>query len=270
VSQFRTASSVSGKWATNGHPQKITAAPVVARIAVERVALTLNTMAATRRWWILLISLGMLPLTSAGAATSHSGRHSSERRYYSYGIDVSHHQGHITWAKLPHQSVDFAYIKATEGGDHVDTRFSINWRAARSAGVRRGAYHFFTLCRSGEEQASHFIRHVPVDAAALAPAVDLEFPGNCRSRPSRAKFHRELGDFLRIVEARYGKHAVLYLTRRFDKHYRVSATFHRPLWLRSLGTEPSFGARRWTIWQVSSSHRLKGVHGRVDWNVTAR
>jgi lysozyme len=225
-------------------------------------------MAATRRKWILLIYLAVLPVTSAAAA-SHSGRHSSARRH-SYGIDVSHHQGHIAWTELPRQNVDFAYIKATEGGDHVDRRFSINWQAARAAGLNRGAYHFFTLCRSGREQAAHFIRHVPVDAAALAPAVDLEFPGNCRSRPSRAKFHRELGDFLRIVEAQYGKHAVLYLTRHFDKRYRVSATFHRPLWLRSLGYEPSFGARRWTIWQVSSSHRLEGVHGRVDWNVTAR
>ena len=164
-------------------------------------------MAATRRKWILLINLAVLPVTSAAAA-SHVSGHSSERRH-SYGIDVSHHQGHIAWTELPRQNVDFAYIKATEGGDHVDTRFSINWRAAHSAGVRRGAYHFFTLCRSGREQAAHFISHVPVDSAALAPAVDLEFPGNCPNRPSRAKFHRELGDFLRIVEAQYGKPAVL-------------------------------------------------------------
>src|SRR5262245_48058079 len=122
-------------------------------------------MAATRREWILLILLTALPVTSA-AAKSHSARHS-------YGVDVSHHQGHIAWAKLPRQGVDFAYIKATEGGDHADSRFSINWRAAHAAGIRRGAYHFFTLCRSGREQAYHFIRHVPVDAAALAPAVDL-------------------------------------------------------------------------------------------------
>ncbi len=114
------------------------------------------------------------------------------------------------------------------------------------------------------------MRNVPAEAAALPPAVDLEFPGNCNRRPSQAKFHKELGDFLRIVEARYGKRAVLYLTRRFDRHYRVSATFERPLWLRSLRSEPSFGARRWTIWQSSSSRRLDGVHGRVDWNVARK
>lgn len=236
-------------------------------IEEESAAVTLQAMAAVRRKWIVLITLAAV-VANAAAASHASGSQSWQRP--TYGIDVSHHQGHIAWAKLPRQGVDFAYIKATEGGDHVDRRFAINWQAARAAGIRRGAYHFFTLCRSGRAQAAHFIRHVPFDPAALPPAVDLEFPGNCDHRPSRANFHRELSDFLRIVEAHYGKPAVLYLTRVFDRRYRVSATLDRPLWLRSLHYEPRFGARPWAIWQVSNVRRLDGVHGHVDWNVAAR
>ena len=226
-------------------------------------------MAAAPSRWIVLISAATIAIPSAADArhSRHHSRHHSARHYAYHGIDVSHHQGHIAWAKLPSQGVDFAYIKATEGADHVDGRFSTNWHAAHAAGVRRGAYHFFTLCRSGRDQAVHFIRQVPTEAAALPPAVDLEFPGNCKQRPSRAKFEKELGDFLDIVETHYGKRAVLYLTPHFDKRYRVSANFHRPLWLRSLSTEPRFGARQWTIWQSSSSRKLDGVHGHVDWNV---
>jgi len=220
--------------------------------------------------WIVIVSAAAIPFASAAAEAHARGWRPSERHYPFQGIDVSHHQGRIAWERLPRQGVDFAYIKATEGADHADTRFSHNWQAADAAGVRRGAYHFFTLCRSGREQAAHFVRNVPYEAAALPPAVDLEFPGNCKSRPSRAKFHRELGDFLRIVEAHYGKHAVLYTTPHFDKRYRVSATFERRLWLRSLGSKPSFGARGWTIWQSSSSRRLDGVRGRVDWNVARK
>src|SRR3954466_3468804 len=192
---------------------------------------------AVRRNWIVLTSLALIAVSTAADARD-GGWHPSERRYPYQGVDVSHHQGHIAWAKLRRQGVDFAYIKATEGADHVDRRFSINWRAAHSAGIRRGAYHFFTLCRSGRDQAAHFMRYVPTEAAALPPAVDLEFPGNCHHRPSQAKFHKELGDFLRIVEARYGKRAVLYLTRRFDRHYRVSANFERPLWLFQVPPQP--------------------------------
>ena len=232
------------------------------------MSISQSLMRVVVRKWALFILVAAMPIASASAA--HHGRHghSSQSRHHSHGIDVSHHQGHIAWHKLRRQGVDFAYIKATEGADHIDRRFSSNWHAAHAAGVRRGAYHFFTLCRSGRDQAKHFVRHVPADASALPPAVDLEFPGNCPKRPSRAKFNKELRDFLRIVEARYGKHAVLYLTPHFDKRYRVSATFHRPLWLRSIGSKPRFGARHWTIWQASSSRKLQGVRGRVDWNIS--
>src|SRR5690349_19309677 len=142
---------------------------------------------AVRRKWIVLASVAIMGVTAP--ASAGRGWRPSERRYPHQGIDVSHHQGHITWAKLPSQGVDFAYIKATEGSDHVDRRFSRNWHAADRAGVHRGAYHFFGLCSSGEAQAANFVRTVPYDASALAPAVDLEFPGNCKRRPSRAKVH---------------------------------------------------------------------------------
>src|SRR5947209_6787629 len=129
-------------------------------------------MAAAPCKWIVLILATVISVASAAAAPHSSGRrHPSVKWHASRGIDVSHHQGHIAWAKLPRQGVDFAYIKATEGADHVDRRFSINWRAADAAGMRRGAYHFFTLCRSGRDQAAHFVRYVPPETAALPPAV---------------------------------------------------------------------------------------------------
>ena len=202
---------------------------------------TPRSMAVLRNWIVLTSAL---IAASSAAVARDGGWRPSERRYPYQGVDVSHHQGHIAWAKLPRQGVDFAYIKATEGADHVDRRFAINWNAAHRAGIRRGAYHFFRLCGSGRAQAANFVRTVPFDAAALPPAIDLEFPGNCSRRPSRANVHKELRDFLRVVEASYGQRAVLYLTRRFDTHYRISGTFERPLWLRSLHPSPASGHGR--------------------------
>lgn len=193
--------------------------------------------------------------------------HPSDRAFPVQGIDVSHHQGAIDWAALPGQGVDFAYIKASEGGDHRDTRFAQNWRGAGAAGIRRGAYHFFTLCRPGADQAANFIATVPADPDALPPAVDLEFMGNCARPVTRESFHSELAAFIRRVEAHYRKPVLLYLTREFDSAYGVSARVNRPLWLRSLILAPRFGARPWTLWQVSNFRRLDGIAGRVDWNV---
>jgi lysozyme len=193
--------------------------------------------------------------------------HPSTLRYPRQGIDISHYQGAIRWSRLPDAGVDFAYIKATEGGDYVDPTFATNWRAAKVVGIERGAYHFYSLCRSGSEQAANFIHIVPRDAEALPVAIDLEYLGNCDKPVSVAAFQRELGIFISLIEKRYRKPVIFYLTDEFDRSYRVSAHFDRPLWLRSILREPAFGARPWTMWQASSFRRLPGIEGRVDWNV---
>jgi Glycosyl hydrolases family 25 len=74
--------------------------------------------------------------------------------YNVIGVDVSNHQGDIDWPALAGSKIAFAYIKATEGGDFRDKRFQLNWEGAKRAGLARGAYHFFTQCRSGAEQAT--------------------------------------------------------------------------------------------------------------------
>ncbi len=197
-----------------------------------------------------------------------SGRWTPSRAAYPLqGIDVSHHQGEIDWLALPEQGVDFAYIKATEGGDHRDRLFEANWKGAKEAGIRRGAYHFFTLCRPGADQASNVIATVPRDPDMLPLAVDLEYLGNCSRDVSREELHAELAAFIARVEAHFAMPVMLYLTREFDEAYQVSATLDRPLWLRRLVFEPAWTHRPWTIWQVSNFRRLRGIDGRVDWNV---
>ena len=196
--------------------------------------------------------------------------HPSEAKWPIQGIDVSHHQGEIAWAELPRQGVDFAYLKATEGGDHRDRLFAANLTAAHAAGIPVGAYHFFTLCRPGAEQAENFNAALGAGPTDLPPAVDLEFGGNCAARPARDVLRRELAAFLAAIERPGGPRAILYLTPEFERDYRVSEAIDRPLWLRSLVVEARFGGRRWTIWQASSFRHLRGIEGRVDWNVMRR
>ena len=69
------------------------------------------------------------------------------------GIDVSSHQRDIDWSQVSADGVGFAYIKATEGAGFTDSHFRSNWDGARAAGITPGAYHYFTLCSSGEKQA---------------------------------------------------------------------------------------------------------------------
>jgi lysozyme len=43
------------------------------------------------------------------------------------GIDVSYWQGNIDWEAARAAGIDFVFIKATEGGDHIDPKFRDNW-----------------------------------------------------------------------------------------------------------------------------------------------
>lgn len=209
----------------------------------------------------------LIAALAAGLWLYARGWHPSDSEFPVQGIDVSHHQGRIQWPLLKSQGVDFAYIKASEGGDYRDPMFAANVKGAAESGIARGAYHFFTLCRSGADQAANFNSAVGNASDLLPPAVDLEFGGNCGAKPSRAALLRELGVFLQRVEARSGKPALLYLTEEFDAAYRVSEAVDRPLWLRSLVRRPDYGARPWRIWQASNFRRLRGIEDRVDWNV---
>ncbi len=186
-------------------------------------------------------------------------------RYPIRGIDVSHHQGVIDWKTVAGDDVAFAYLKATEGGDFRDRAFARNWREARDAGIAVGAYHFFTFCRPGADQAANFLAVVLVEADALPPAVDLEFGGNCGRTPDGATMRRELDAFLAPVERAYGKPALLYVTPEFLDAYRKQLPA-RALWRRSILRKPD-GAASWHVWQYHNRGRVDGIVGPVDLNV---
>jgi lysozyme len=187
--------------------------------------------------------------------------------YSARGIDVSHHQGIIDWARLPAQKVRFVYLKASEGADWVDPLFVSNIAAAPPRGIALGAYHYFTLCAPGGAQAANFLRAVSaVRALSLPPAVDLEFVGNCAARPPRARFIRELTVFAAAVRARARSDLVLYVSRPFFERYISNTPFAAaPLWVRNLPGETAFArGRRVIIRQFASQARVQGVAGPVD------
>lgn len=181
-----------------------------------------------------------------------------------YGIDVSAYHGRIDWQQVAGQHVSFAYIKASEGGDFVDRRFTANWSGASRAGVPHGAYHFFSLCTPGLAQARNFLRVVPVQPGELAPALDLELSGNCSRRPARRAIETQLKDYLQAVQRAMRQAVVIYLGDDFARYYHLPMLYRHPLWLRSILRRPPPG---WTIWQVDGYAHIPGISGDVDLDV---
>jgi lysozyme len=183
------------------------------------------------------------------------------------GVDISHHQGDIDWEALKADGVDFAYIKASEGENFNDPRFSRNWFAAEQAGMLRGAYHFFARCRGGEAQARNFIRVVPRDARALPPAIDAEQMGPCRDGRGVEDVAAEIATFLKLVHAHYGKRPVIYTTRQFHDAHLAGKFAKERFWIRSLILAPRIRREQWVFWQYHNRGRRRGIAGPVDLNV---
>lgn len=183
------------------------------------------------------------------------------------GIDVSAHNGTVAWSKVRGDGIEFAYLKASEGGDFTDDQFSANWSAAGEAGIKRGAYHYFTLCRRGAEQARHFLEVAPPRSGAdvLAPAVDLEIVGNCAERPTPAEVDRQVQDFLRIVERAWGTQVVLYVGSDWTDVYPRQVSLDRPQWVRQMHRRPA--STGWSLWQAHATARVRGIAGSVDLDV---
>jgi GH25 family lysozyme M1 (1,4-beta-N-acetylmuramidase) len=109
--------------------------------------------------------------------------------------------------------VRFTFIKATEGGDHLDPKFLQNWQAAKNAGVVRGAYHFVYWCRPADEQALWFMLNVPPDPNALPPVLDLEWNSASKTCPHHVSREVALGKIkimLDAMQAHTGKQPIIY------------------------------------------------------------
>ena len=185
-------------------------------------------------------------------------------KYPVRGIDVSRHQGVIDWPAVAADNVRFAYLKASEGGDMVDTTFAANLAAARAAGVAVGAYHFFTFCRPGADQAANFLATVSHATPMLPPVVDIEYSGNCSARPTVEAMARELDAFIGPVEAALGRPVMLYVMGETLEAYR-DAIPQRDRWVRWLAMEPWDAG--WAFWQYHDRGTVAGIDGDVDLNV---
>src|SRR3990172_4519727 len=126
------------------------------------------------RLWRFAVVVGAVAVCAVVAPFAYSRLELAPLWYPVVGIDVSNHQGVIDWPKVRASGIAFAYIKATEGGDFRDKSFERNWQDSAKAGMPRGAYHFFTACKSGAEQAGNFIAAVPRESGSLPPVIDVE------------------------------------------------------------------------------------------------
>jgi lysozyme len=227
-----------------------------------------------KRGFSIAILFVLLLACALGAAyllfiSGYLMRHPSFDNFPIQGIDVSHHQGDINWelvATDPRGA--FAYMKATEGGDFKDKSFPDNWAQAKRQGIARGAYHFFTLCRPGVDQAKNFVDSLKSDFGELPPALDLEYLGTCKTIQTPDDVLREVTAFVDELKRHDPRKPVFYVGGGFYQKYMKVLADKYPEhddWARNLILEPS--SADWLFWQFAETGRVEGIDGPVDLNV---
>jgi lysozyme len=192
------------------------------------------------------------------------------------GVDVSAYQADINMNMLKDQNIEFIYIKATEGSAHKDARFAENWKNAEEAGLRSGAYHFFSYDSEGKTQAENFIEQVGPDLKGrLLPVVDVEYYGDKEQNPpEKEAVVRELRAYLELIEQEYGVKPMIY-TRSdvYDKYLKGEFDEYKK-WMSSLYTPLNWNYKDdWYIWQYLNRGVLEGYSGGetyIDLNVLNR
>lgn len=188
------------------------------------------------------------------------------------GNDVSEYQGEIDWPKVYTYGQRFVFIKATEGDYRHDKTFLANWAGTKSAGLLRGAYHFFRCDVDATTQADYFINFVKStnDNGELPPCLDFE--------TNEGKTKVEIVPMVKVwldrVAGAFGRKPIIYSGFYNLQDYLSESNLEAPAWAKdyplwlaqypdvySEGSEPGLprGWSNWTFWQYSKTGNVDGI-----------
>jgi lysozyme len=206
------------------------------------------------------------------AASASGGAAVASGATYAKGVDVSHFNGPIDWLSVTSASYQFAYAKATEGTTISDVTYPLN-RAAKSLGLRFGAYHFARPGGSGDAgiaadaiaEADYFLNVAQPLAGELPPVLDMETKGGLAPAALEAWTNAWLDE----VEARTGVAALVYTSPNFWKtaltETQSVASAGHPLWVAhwTTGAAPlvpagNWAGQSWTFWQWTDCVNVPG------------
>lgn len=181
------------------------------------------------------------------------------------GIDVSNHNGEIDFEKVAKDTISFVIIKASEGVTYKDPRFNTNYRNARGAGLKVGAYHFFRKKKDGKLQADNFMRAVRGKAMDLPYVIDVEDWGDDLLVPEKEAIANLQNMITRLEQ--YGVKIMIYTNKDGHKKYIKANFSHLHLWLCTFTEPTKITAYNWHIQQYSHWGQVAGIEGDVDLNI---
>ena len=187
-------------------------------------------------------------------------------RYPVAGIDVSKHNGDIDYEAVAADNYQFVFIKASEGKTYKDEAFDRNYKGARDAGLKVGAYHFFRKNRTGQEQADNLLGVIGGKTLDLPLVIDLEDDWGNGATTSRSTALQRVLEMIKCLKDR-GYSVMIYTNRDGYEKYYQDMLVDCDLWLCSFTSPDLLPDVPHVIQQYSHEGTVAGVEGHVDLNV---
>lgn len=195
-----------------------------------------------------------------------------------FGIDVSKWNKEIDWEQLRKEGVEFAIIRAgyrgsSSGSLVVDPYFEKNIKGALDNGIDVGIY-FFTQAvdeREAVEEASIVLSLIKGYKVTYPVFIDSEGAGGKGRADNldvgvRSKVCQAFCETIRSGGYTAGIYASKnWLNNRLDI---TKFSGDNVIWLAEYrdGDKPTYGGT-YGLWQYTSSGRINGIEGRVDFNL---
>lgn len=199
------------------------------------------------------------------------------------GIDLSHHNGTIDFAKLltSQPPVDFIYFKCSQGVGYIDPALKTNVTAAERFGVKWGVYHFASLnttnvIQDAKAEAQHFLATVATLPKPHLPLVlDIEDDkGVHQYGLSKNDVLAWIHSFVDTLKAAGNDDYALYsytpfLNSNLPAQHNLGSI---RLWIAQYRNAPKptlpAGWSDFWIWQYSDKGRINGLTSNVDMNIS--
>ena len=180
-----------------------------------------------------------------------------------HGIDLSHYQGNVFWETVGDNSkMAYVYLKATEGGTNVDSKYKQNIDLAHRYGLKVGSYHFYRARIPQKTQLENFMAQCRLGDQDLLPMIDVE----TKSGLETEEFCDSLFKFLHLVEKAYKQKPLIYTGANFYDHYLLGKLDSYKLMIAQYTKrEPVLkDGRDFEMWQYTGKGKLNGINGYVD------
>ncbi len=187
------------------------------------------------------------------------------------GIDVSKWQGEINWQEVKEDGIEFAMIRVgyqtDYDGDYVeDPYFVANIEGAKAAGIPVGIY-FYSYAKNVNqaiEQANWVKEHLKDYEIDLPVAFDWESWNSFNGAGmSLNTINKVANTFLDILEES-GYKGMLYSSKTYLE--KIWYPTNHETWLAQYNNKATYNGE-YSIWQMSSIGRVKGIKGDVDIDV---